>query len=193
MKFARTASAGGTVCALAVVGLVTAQAAFATPSPRVSVPCSASTLVSDINGDTTSGQTFLLAHRCTYVLTTGDALTIPSNLTVEGDGATIERSSLAADFSLITVPTDVDLVLDDVNLANGYAYDSNGGAIYNEGSVTLNGGTLSGNTATEDGDNVFTGRGGAIYSAAELTVNNTTFADNSAFPRRGGPPVAPGS
>lgn len=85
MKFARTALAGGAVSALAVAGLVTAQAALAAPSPRVSVPCSASTLVSDINDNTASGQTFLLAHRCTYVLTTGDALTIPTDSRITGN------------------------------------------------------------------------------------------------------------
>jgi hypothetical protein len=123
--------------------------------------------------------TVLLGRGCTYMLTTIDNYwygpnglpPIASNITIEGNGATIARSFGAPRFRLFFVGADPTspstsnyvspgagaLTLRDLTLTGGWAKggDSNGGgggagmggAIFSQGTVAIDHSTLSGNTA----------------------------------------------
>lgn len=182
---ASTGLAGVAVTGLAVAGLVlgSAQVALAAPAPAVvNVPCNASTLASDITA-AASGETLRLAPFCRYVLTTALSA-ISENLTVAGNGATLERSHAAGtpDFSLLTVYAgDVDI--SHLNFRNGNGPDG-GGAIDSTiddsprsapPTVTVTGGVFSDNTS---------GMGGALYNNNAwnntLIVHGATFRGNTA-------------
>jgi predicted outer membrane repeat protein len=184
---AMTASAGRTgvaVTGLAVAGLVlgSAPVAQAAPGPAVvNVPCNARTLASDITA-AASGETLRLAPLCRYVLTAG-LPTISENLTVAGNGATLERSYTAGtpDFSILTA-CEGDVNISDLNFRNGNSSD--GGAIDSTicdfprsapPTVTVTGGVFSGNTAS---------LGGALYNDDvynnTLIVRSATFRNNTA-------------
>src|SRR5262245_30412043 len=70
------------------------------------------------------------------------------NLTIIGNGNTIERSATAA-YRLFDVAAGAALTLENLTLQGGRAYGSgmsaSGGAIYSQGSLTLNGVTVQGN------------------------------------------------
>src|ERR1700680_4832051 len=113
---ARTVAAGAAVA----VSLGSAQAALAAPAPAaLQVPCITSVLAADIAGGV-SGQTLSLVPSCHYQLTAALPV-ISKNLTIQGNGATIERSYIPGtpDFSILTVTSGAVLVLNDLNLRNG--------------------------------------------------------------------------
>src|ERR1700680_1291057 len=118
---ARTVAAGAAVA----VSLGCAQAALAVPQSVVppagvvQVPCLTSVLAADIAGGV-SGQTLSLVPSCHYQLTAALPV-ISKNLTIQGNGATIERSYIPGtpDFSILTVTSGAVLVLNDLNLRNG--------------------------------------------------------------------------
>jgi len=183
-------------------GLGSAQPSLAVPRPVVppgaviQVPCITSALAADITG-AVSGDTLSLMGTCTYQLT-APLPVISKNLTIQGNGATIQRSYIPGtpDFGILTVTSGAVLVLNYLNLRNGNSggnvglpgtgrkdsavtgagapvYNSGyGGAIFNEnGEVTVNGGTLSNNNSRISG--------GAIYSLARLRVNRVIFNGNT--------------
>ena len=100
-KTAITAAAAG--LAVAGAGPLAAQAASASVSSTVSVPCNAATLAADISA-APSGATLQLARACTYVLTSA-LPSIGTDLTLHGYSSTLERSLTGspADFSLLEV------------------------------------------------------------------------------------------
>ena len=162
-----TAAAAG--LAIAAAAPVAAQASPA--STTLAVPCSATTLATDITG-ATSGETLQLAPGCTYVLTSA-LPSVGTDLTFQGNSATLERSLTGSppDFSLLKVTSGANVTINGVNFRNGDA-PAYGGALYNdEGSVTLTGGTFSGNTTGE--------YGGAIYNDGALSVTGSTFTGNN--------------
>jgi hypothetical protein len=97
------------------------------------VPCSASTLATDI-GAATSGETLRLTPGCTYVLTSaGLSILTDTDLTLQGNGSTLERSLTGSPpaFSLLEVPTGDHVTISGLNFRNGDA-GTYGGAIYND-------------------------------------------------------------
>lgn len=125
---------------------------------------------------------------CTYPLVSGDNDTDGSNglpsilsdgghrLTINGNGATIERSS-ALPFRIFHVSSGGDLTLNNLTITNGLTSlieGQAGGGIYNAGTLTLNDSAVTGN-ATGHGD----GDGGGIYNEGTLTLNETTISHNS--------------
>lgn len=150
------------------------------------VACKEDALVTAIQ-DAESGDTLTLNSGCTYSHDTSlspNALpTINATLTIDGNGATIERSSGAPAFRLLHVGTSGDLTLTDVTLRNGLAEgtfpDNAGGALFNEGTATLRNVALSDNEAKT---------GGAIWSpsGSTLTLENSTVSNNNATDRGGG-------
>jgi predicted outer membrane repeat protein len=169
---ARTAAAG----VAAVLCLGGAQAALAAPRPRASaVPCNGAALHTAIS-DAASGATLYLTPGCTYVLTAG-LPAIAETLTIDGRGATVERSyaSGTADFSVFTVDAiGGDLNLNNVNVRHGGGdTDEYGGAINSNGTVAIDGGTF------RDSDGGY--YGGAIYNDGSLTVRNAAFLDNASY------------
>ena len=202
LKSMKTAARIAAIGVVTAVGPGSAQPVLAAPQPVVppgaviQVPCITSALVADITG-AVSGDTLSLMGACKYQLTSPLPL-IRKNLTIQGNGATIQRSYIpdTPDFSILTVTSGAVLVLNYLNLRNGNSggnislpgtgrkdsaamgagapvYDSGyGGAIFNEnGDVTVNGGTLSNNNSRISG--------GAIYSLARLRVHRVIFNGNT--------------
>ncbi|MBK8933342.1 MAG: hypothetical protein IPM76_13690 [Chloroflexi bacterium] len=103
-----------------------------------------------------------------YETSAGNALPrITSQITINGNGATIERSGATPNFfRVLHVRPSGNLTLNDATLSGGYSQD-NGGGIYNErGIVVLNSSTISGNTAVN---------GGGIYNLnGTVTLNNNS-------------------
>src|SRR5437762_1549634 len=176
----------------------------------------AADLIADINAANQQGGsntiTLVAPSTSLFVLTavddTNDGATgLPliaaqNNLTIIGNGDTIERSTAAGTpaFRLLDVASGAALTLENLTLQGGLAYgagasaSASGGAIYSQGSLTLDGATVRRNAAvgggggdggggyTDDanwytyggdgGDGGF-GRGGAVY-VADGTVSMTS-------------------
>ncbi|MCK6578929.1 MAG: hypothetical protein L6Q98_12565 [Anaerolineae bacterium] len=151
-----------------------------------------------------------LAPASTYTLTTGNAsfaglpaITSGSGaLTINGNGATIERSFAGGtpDFRIFYLNGGSNLALNRVRLTNGRSPGSSGGGIYNDGgALTLTESTVDANTASNGAgifnaggsttillsstvsNNVATNYGGGVVnSSATLHVINSTISGNSA-------------
>jgi hypothetical protein len=153
----------------------------------------------DVNGliaameyaNTLSSATIELAAGSTYTLTSiydtifVNNLGLPaiySDLTINGNGATITRSS-AQDFRIFTVRGG-NLAINNLTISNGRAQDGAGIAIGNESTLAVNNVTFLNNHTDSDGFSA----GGAIYSdglSNTITVTNSTFDGNSS-PHGGG-------
>jgi hypothetical protein len=179
----------------------------------------AAQLVADINAANTNGgtNTITLTAPMTspYILTgvnnTADGpnglpqIAKKDNLTIIGNGDTIERSTAAGTpaFRLFDVASGASLTLQNITLQNGFAQGAgaaaDGGAIYNQGSLTLIGAILQDNAA--EGTNGASGLvtsgtstripksingqaggnavGGAIWSSGSVTLEGGTILQNN--------------
>ena len=171
-------------------GATPAAAAAATQ-----VPCSTPALISAISG-AASGATLSLASGCTYVLTAG-LPTVSKDLTINGHGDTLERST-AAGTPLFTIL----IIADGTVTLNRLSFTNGSGAITANDVAQLNitGGKFSYNTAVEGPainntgssivqvsgssfvDNTATGDGGAmyVYTALGDEIINCKFVGNTA-------------
>jgi hypothetical protein len=193
-RSARTAAVG--LAAVIVAG--PAAPALAAPAVTVRVPCSSTALATAITA-AASNQTLRLAASCRYVLTTA-LPAIGENLTIAGNGATLERSTAAGTpaFALLTAAAG-NLAVSQLSFRNG-----SGGAIsyqsgsFAGGSIVVTDGTFTGNSGgainddgSPDGALTVTGAafsrnsGGAINDgdqyndAGPLTVTRASFTGNS--------------
>jgi hypothetical protein len=166
-----------------------------------------SDLITDINAANAAGGTNTItltaATSSPYVLTAVDNATdgptgLPvisgggtkvaaDNLTIIGNGDTIERSTASGtpDFRPFDVANSASLTLQNLTLENGLAFgagiSAEGGAIYNQGTLVLSAVTVQGNTAQGSDGTVTNNKhgspgkdaaGGAIWSAGTLTLEN---------------------
>ena len=134
-------------------------------------------------------------------------------LTVHGNGATIERSSVTGtpEFRLLSIPEKASLTLLDLTLQGGVirgkqAYESSagvlgslatpgqGGAVFNQGALTLDRVVIQNSTAY--GAAGYAGwvnaspspaEGGGVYSSGQLTVSNSAIRQNVSLGGRGVP------
>jgi predicted outer membrane repeat protein len=122
-----------------------------------------------------------LASDCSYTLDTVNNTadgpnglpSIASYIIINGNGATIERSSEGGtpQFRIFHVAASGDLTLSNLTIANGNAGSYHGGGIYSKGVLNISHSTLSGNTG---------GFGGAIMNSdGTLDINNSTFSGNA--------------
>ncbi len=140
-----------------------------------------------------SGADMILLAATTYTLSSANNSlngsnglpSITSDITIQGNGALIERKNSAkvAKFRLFHVSSGGALTLVNVTLQNGYAYGisgDGGGAIYNKGALAVNGGSkILSNSAS--------GSGGGIYNNnGTLSIDSSTVAGNSAGDGGGG-------
>jgi hypothetical protein len=119
------------------------------------------------------------------------------NLTILGNGDTIERSTASGTpaFRPFDVASGASLTLENLTLQNGLAFGSGsaaeGGAIYNQGTLVLSGATVQNNQAegsngadatkpNQDGGNGQDAVGGGIFSNGSLTLENSTVVQNNA-------------
>jgi hypothetical protein len=170
-------AAAGAVCvpALVVLGAVAPERALA----NTAVSCSSVALITAINtANASSGGTLDLAAGCTYTYAAADNNTdspgtatpvITTNITINGNGATVTRSSGSPAFRLFDVSTTGTLTLNNTTVSNGSAL-GNGGGVIDLGALTLSGDTITGNTGS--GVN-------QIFGSAGITATNTTFSNNT--------------
>jgi len=131
-------------------------------------------------GSPTGADTIALPSGGLFVLTGIDNIfygptglpTIDTEVTIEGNGATIRRDSEST-FRLLAVTASGDLTLNNVQLQNGVAENDYGGAILAYGDVTLRDSTISGSSADA---------GGAVFVyGAHLTLFSGQISDNDAL------------
>ncbi len=211
----RRLSATAAVLVVAALG----SAAVATPALAATVPCTASDLISAISTANGSGGTVTLTSGCVYTLTAVNNTTdgggvglpvISGNVTVQGNGATITRSTASGTpvFRIFDVSSSGSLTLSSLTVSNGLANNGQqgGGGIFSHGTLTISGSTFTGNSApassgTSGGGinnsgtlnvstSTFTGNtgqeGGAIFNQATATITNNTFVNNTATIYGGG-------
>jgi hypothetical protein len=151
--------------------------------------CDTPSLISAIataNG-TPGGGTLVLSTGCVYTLASANNTTeggtglpvITGNVTVQGAGATITRSTATGvpAFRLFDVAGGGSLTLNSLTLSNGLANNGQqgGGAIFSHGTLAVTAGTFTNNSSPAT-----TGTsGGAIDSSGTLTVTTSTFSGNS--------------
>ena len=149
---------------------------------------SVSDLINDINAANAGGgsNTITLAAKTNFTLTAVDNTTdggngLPviaanDNLTIAGNGDSLQRNSKSPAFRLFDVATGASLTLTNLTIQNGLASGA-GGGILNNGTLSVSGCTVSGNSA---------GSGGGIWNAGTMTVQNSTLSGNSASGLGGG-------
>lgn len=164
-------------------------------------PINAAQLAADIRyADSNPGSyTIALPSNTNYILnnTTGalPALVSGVQLTINGNGDTIERDTTTSAFRLFDVKTGASLTLKDLTLKNGLAQGSGtsaeGGAVYSSGNLTLDkvmvaNNQVQGNAggAGQDGSDA---AGGGVYVAkGRAAFTNDTFRSNLAEGGQGG-------
>jgi parallel beta-helix repeat protein len=175
---------GTTRTALAVL-LVLSHPLWAATIIVDETSCTLVDAITAANTDTATGGCPAGSGADTIELTTDVVLTDPDNyywhsdnglpvvesdVTLEGNGFTIERDAGAPPFRLLAVSNNGTITLYDVALRNGYAAHC-GGAVVNEGPATLVNSTLAGNSAPW---------GGGICNMGAVTLVNSILSGNSA-------------
>ena len=202
-----------------LIGGITGSVAVSSPAFAATTPCTTSALISAITQANSTNGTVTLTSGCTYTLTAINNTTdnggvglpvITRNVTIQGSGATIARSTASGTpvFRIFDVSSAGSLTLNSVTIRNGLSNNGTqgGGGIFNHGTLTITGSTFSGNaqtasTGTSGGaiDNsgtvnvstsTFTGNtaqeGGGIFNQKTATVTNNTFSNNTATVFGGG-------
>ena len=137
--------AAGTAVGVAAAwpGMMPAAAAAATvTSTATVVPCSAPALARAVSR-AASGATLNLADGCTYVLTAA-LPTVAQDLTINGNGATLQRSTAARThaFTILTITAGT-VTLNQLSFTNG-----NGAITLNDlAQLNVTGGVFLGNAA----------------------------------------------
>src|SRR5262245_155935 len=156
-----------------------------------------------LTADTSSPYTVTAVDNTTDGPTGLPVIAAGNNLTIAGNGDTIQRSTAAGApaFRLFDVAAGATLTLQSLTLQNGLALGSDvsaqGGAIYSQGTLSLDTVTLLNSTAQGSagttgapgapGSTGTAAWGGAIYVAAgSLTLNNSTLASDAAVGGAGG-------
>jgi hypothetical protein len=104
---------------------------------------------------------------------------ITSAITIEGNGATIQRASSAPQFQFFVVAKGSSLTLNRVTLTGGSVPGFGaGGAIYNLGTLTVNNSVITGNRAWT--------RGGIYNNGGTATLNSVVVSNNTADNGGGG-------
>jgi predicted outer membrane repeat protein len=196
-----------------------------TPTPTPTVTCTLTVGVGDTAGliavlNTANGSgapSTICLTQSVYTLMTGDNTTdganglpsITGDITLVGNGATIQRDPAAPAFRLFHIAANGSLTLDTLTvnggLASGTAPGDDGGAVYNRGTLALVNSIVSGNSASTDGGGIYNwgtltlsqgsniannsagDDGGGIYNeGGTLTVTDSTIADNTTSDQGGG-------
>ncbi|MGQ0619384.1 MAG: choice-of-anchor Q domain-containing protein [Panacagrimonas sp.] len=99
---------------------------------------------------------------------------VTSTITIEGNNATVKRSSTAPAFRMFTVTDSGDLSLNRISLSGGLAVA--GGGIFSEGILKLTRSTVSGNTAEFSSGGIF--NFGGTADLIDSTVSGNQVTDN---------------
>ncbi len=193
----------------AKLGLIILLCLFVLAAPIThangTIGCSANELITAIhNANTNPGADVLeLSAQCTYTLTAVDNTdpahgpnglpVISSDITINGNDATIARDANASAFRLLQINAGSTLTLNQLTLTGGDAgatadkQGQHGGTLFNLGTCHLNYVTISNSHA---GDGIAAdlddynagagGHGGGLYNQGTVTLDHTTFHDNRA-------------
>jgi hypothetical protein len=185
--------------------------------PSTFTAASVADLVADINAANAAGgaNTIVLVAGTTFTLTAQNNVTdgptgLPviaanDNLTIQGNGDTVERSTATGTpaFRLLDVAAGASLTMSDATLQGGLATNyqviaggnvitARGGAIFNQGTLSLNDVTVQNNTAqgySPTGTYAVPGgdaAGGGLWSGGVLIVAGCTVKNNTAAGGKGG-------
>ena len=174
--------------ALIILSIILTGCLPPTPPPI----CTTDFLIWSINQANSNGpgtDTINLDPGCVYQLGVVDNTvdgnngtpSITSSIIINGNGATVRRSTTAqkSAIRLFHISQGGELVLNDIRLYDGLGMEppdttlplrNNGGAIFNAGLLTVNNGDFDYNRATKSG--------GGIYNTGTMTINATTFQNN---------------
>jgi hypothetical protein len=115
--------------------------------------CTAGSGADTINLQATG--TYILTYQDNYADGNNGLPSVSSQITLNGNNKTIERSGAAPNFRIFHVAATGDLTLNQITIKNGNATGSgierDGGGIFNLGILAINNSTLSGNNAVKDG------------------------------------------
>ena len=157
--------------------------------------------INTANADTVDSQVnigFAASLKGTIDLTTA-LPNLASNISINGPGAsvlTVQRDSVAPDFSVFTVNSGETVGISGMMISGGdVGGDAFGGDILNDGNLTVNSSIITNGSAWVGGgiadegtltvsnstiSNNYGNWGGGIYGDAVLTIQNTVFSGNSA-------------
>ena len=154
-------------------------------------------LIADINAANAAGgaNTITLAAASTFKLNAVNNYSYGPNglpiiasdqdLTIFGNGATIQRSNSDPAFRLFIVAPGGSLVLSDMTLSGGFVPDNSftreaqGGGIFSQGTLSLNRVTVQ--NCIAQGQSGANASGGGIYSIGVLTIANSVIQNNQAL------------
>ena len=143
--------------------------------------CVAGTAGSDTIDLPTNG-TFNFTASYVYDYGNNGLPTIASEITIQGDGSTLNLGGSAVGIRLAWVSSSGDLTVVDTTISGGYMYDAlYGGGVFrvDGGELTIDSSTLEGNATRSYGGAIF------VYDDGTLTITNgSTISGNTAF--RGG-------
>ena len=172
-----------------LIGGITGSVAVSSPAFAATTACTTAALISDITTANASNGTVTLTAGCLYTLTAvnnttdNDGVGLPvitGNVTIQGAGATIARSTATGTptFRIFDVASSGSLTLNSVTISNGLVNNSQqgGGGIFSHGTLTVTGSTFSGNSSPATAGT----SGGAINSSGTLNVSTSTFTGNTA-------------
>ncbi len=107
---------------------------------------------------------------------------ISTQMTINGNGSTIQRASNAPNFRVMAVGMQGNLTLNNANVRGGYLavtdyedYVIGGGGILNQGQLTITGSTVADNLCLS---NPYWCYGGGIFNTGTLTVSGSFIVDN---------------
>ncbi len=183
-KMNRIAAMRAVTRSLLIFAVLAVLLALPAHAAVVNVACDSAALAAAVAAANASDEpdTLNLSPGCIYGFSLSDSTNPDSalpratgTLTLNGNGAAIERASEAPDFRLLYVTSTANVTLNGVTLRRGSAA-IDGGGIYNEGTLTVNGSMLTGNSAVH--------YGGTLYSTRSVTLTHSVIAGSAAF--RGG-------
>jgi len=176
------------VASLIILSIILTGCLPPTPPPI----CTTDFLLWSINQANSNGpgtDTINLDPGCVYQLGVVDNTvdgnngtpSITSSIIINGNGATVRRSTTAqkSAIRLFHISQGGELLLNDIKLYDGLGMEppdtslplrNNGGAIFNAGLLTVNNGDFDYNRAAKSG--------GGIYNTGTMTINATTFQNN---------------
>jgi len=152
------------------------------------VPCDTLELIDAIHKSNSTGasDTLELAQGCVYEIEWIEDMTnghnglptILSEMTINGNGATIIRTSDDLNFRILQVGSKTIATINNLTIENGHAdgngptnYEDRGGAILNRGILSINSVLITNNYA---------GYVGGIYNTGNMTIKNSTISHNNA-------------
>lgn len=163
--------------------------------------CDAAQLINAIyvSNNNAGADTLELDGTCTYTLTqfvgydeiNSAAFGLPlftTDITIHGNGATIERDTGAGNFGIAHVSNTGTLTLQQLTIQNGRAQYT-GGAVDNFGALTIIASTLANNYAPDSGGAIW--NGGTVLIDRSTLRNNNSYKGSAIFLWGGGPTDTP--